>query len=885
MSEEIRTTCPYCGVGCGVLVNVEGDQVRVRGNPNHPANQGRLCSKGAALGETLSLDGRLLYPEIDGQRCDWDAAIDYVADGFRKVIDAHGPDAVAFYVSGQLLTEDYYVANKLMKGFIGSANIDTNSRLCMSSAVAGYKRAFGTDTVPCSYEDLERANLIVITGSNTAWCHPVVYQRIKRAKAENPNLNIVVIDPRRTNTCEIADLHLPIKSGTDSILFNGLLVHLNVVGEINRLFVDNCTDGLKQTLDAAYESSGDVNQVARSCGLDVADLEAFYALFARKEKVITLFSQGVNQSSSGVDKVNSIINCHLFSGRIGRPGMGPFSITGQPNAMGGREVGGLANQLAAHMEIANADHRAIVQRHWDSPVIAEKEGLKAVDLFEAILEDRVKALWVMGTNPAVSLPNNNRVREALAHCPLLVVSDCVAETDTTRYAKVKLPASAWGERGGMVTNSERRISRQRAFRDVPGESKPDWWILSEMGKRLGYEDAFDYASPKQIFIEYATLSGKQNNGSRDFDISALSSMDDRAYEQFVPLQWPITFNRPTGTERMFEDGRFFTANGKARFIPITPRPPALATSPQYPLVLNTGRIRDQWHTMTRTAKSARLSTHIPEAFVQVNPRDAMAYGIDDGALVSVRSEWGEARIKASVTTEVQAGMLFMPIHWNDQFAGQACADALVNPDRDPISGQPEFKNTPVSITPANPAWYGFLLSRRRFAMSDDNYWNLSRGNVLWRYEMAGDEIPEDWAAHARSLLCADEESVAWMEYFDTGKQHYRAARIVAGRLESCIFIGPDHHLPNRDWLMALFDKDELSKQDKAFLLSGQPGDVGQDAGASVCACFGVGRNTILKAISDKNLKTVEEIGRALQAGTNCGSCIPELKQLLAESKS
>ena len=882
---EIRTTCPYCGVGCGVLVSLEDDQVSVRGNPAHPANRGRLCSKGAALGETLSLEGRVLRPEVNGAQVSWDRALDVVADNFRAIIDEHGPDAVAFYVSGQLLTEDYYVANKLMKGYIGSANIDTNSRLCMSSAVAGYKRAFGSDTVPCSYEDIERTNLIILVGSNTAWCHPVIYQRIKQAKADNPNLEVVVIDPRRTATCEIADMHLPLRSGTDSLLFNGLLVHLNVVGEVNRLFVENCTEGMKKTLDAAYESSGDIQKLASDCGLELAQLEAFFALFARKEKVITLFSQGINQSSSGTDKVNSIINCHLLSGRIGRPGMGPFSITGQPNAMGGREVGGLANQLTAHMELDNAEHREIVQQHWKSPVVADKPGYKAVDLFDAILDNRVKALWVMGTNPAVSMPNNNRVRQALEHCPFLVVSDCMAATDTAEFAHVLLPAATWGERDGMVTNSDRRISRQRSFAPLPGEARTDWWIISEVGKRLGHKEAFDYASAHQIFLEYAALSGKQNNGSRDFDISALSALDSQAYEQFVPLQWPITFKNPMGTERMFEDGRFYTPSGRANFVPVQPRPAAVETTEAYPLVLNTGRIRDQWHTMTRTGKSPRLSTHISEAFVQIHPEDATSRQIENNQLVTLSSAWGSATVRAQVTRDIRPGMLFMPMHWNDQFAASARADALVNPDRDPVSGQPEFKNTPVNIAPSRQAWYGFLLSRRRFDMASQNYWSLSRGYGLWRYEMAGTEIPDDWASHARNILCAGDHDVAWMEYHDRAAQHYRAARMVGDRLESCIFIGPHHELPSRDWLMALFEKQALNDQEKAFLLSGRPGDNKEDAGASVCACFGVGRNTIIHAIEEQQLVSVDAIGKALQAGTNCGSCIPELQALLEELKS
>jgi assimilatory nitrate reductase catalytic subunit len=880
MSDITRTTCPYCGVGCGILVEYRGGVASVKGNPDHPSNQGRLCSKGAALGETLSLEGRLLSPFINGAQVGWDAALNTVADSFSRVIEEHGPDAVAFYVSGQLLTEDYYVANKLMKGFIGSANIDTNSRLCMSSVVAGYKRAFGSDTVPCSYEDFDRTNLIVLVGSNTAWCHPVVYQRIKQAKKNNPNLDVVVIDPRRTSTCEIADMHLQVQSGTDGVLFNGLLVHLNKHDEINKLFVDNCTEDLDDALSAAYDSSGSIEQVAKACDLSCEQVEQFYALFSRKEKVITLFSQGINQSISGTDKVNSILNCHLFSGRIGRSGMGPFSLTGQPNAMGGREVGGLANQLAAHMDLENAEHRSIVQKHWNAPLIADKVGYKAVDLFDAILDNKIKALWIIGTNPAVSMPNNTRVRQALEHCEFLVVSDCVEDTDTAGYAHVLLPAATWGERDGMVTNSERRISRQRAFKKAPGEAKPDWWIISQVAQRLGFKEEFNYSSPREIFVEYAALTGKENNGTRDLDISLLAELDEKAYQHFLPLQWPVTFKQPAGTKRMFEDGKFFTASGKAQFIAVKPKVPANKTDKKYPYILNTGRIRDQWHTMTRTGKSPRLSTHIPEAFIQIHPDDAKANEIINDELVKVISNWGEAVVRSVVTEDIKQGMVFMPMHWNDQLAGNAGTNALVNPDQDVISGQPEFKHTPVNIKACKPAWYGFLLSRRRFEIASQNYWNLSRGYDLWRYEVAGDETPDDWADHVRGILCAHEQDVGWMEYFDSSRQTYRAARLVGDKLESCVFIGPDHHLPSRDWLMALFEKDILNDQDKAFLLSGRPGESNEDAGTSVCACFGVGRNVILKTIKDKKLTTVEEIGDALQAGTNCGSCLPELKELL-----
>ncbi|MCG8426123.1 MAG: molybdopterin-dependent oxidoreductase, partial [Chromatiales bacterium] len=459
----VKTTCPYCGVGCGVIVERSSDgSITVTGDKDHPANFGRLCSKGTALGQTLDLDNRLLTPRIGGHSVDWDEALNAVAAGFRSVIEEHGPDAVAFYVSGQLLTEDYYVANKLMKGFIGSANIDTNSRLCMSSSVAGHKRAFGSDTVPCSYEDLEIADLIVLVGSNTAWCHPVLFQRIRQAKKERPAMKVVVIDPRKTDTCDIADLHLPLKPGTDITLFNGLLDYLDREDSIDWEFIINATQGLQDALIAARTNNHPVVTTARETGLCHKSIQQFYTWFSQTEKVVTVYSQGVNQWSCGTDKVNAIINCHLATGRIGKPGMGPFSFTGQPNAMGGREVGGLANQLAAHMDFTDEAIDS-VKRFWQSNTVATKPGLKAVDLFEAIERGKVKAIWIMATNPAVSLPEADRFREALRECQLVVVSDCVDNTDTAACADILLPATTWGEKDGTVTSSERRISRQRNF--------------------------------------------------------------------------------------------------------------------------------------------------------------------------------------------------------------------------------------------------------------------------------------------------------------------------------------------------------------------------------------------------------------------------------------
>jgi assimilatory nitrate reductase catalytic subunit len=881
-SSEVRTTCPYCGVGCGVLASVDEQmRVNVRGDPEHPANFGRLCSKGAALGETVGPDNRLLYPQVGGETTNWARALDYVAGEFTRVIEQHGTDAVAFYVSGQLLTEDYYVANKLMKGFIGSANIDTNSRLCMSSAVAGYKRAFGSDTVPCSYEDLERSRLIVLAGSNAAWCHPVLFQRIRKAREEIPDMRVVVIDPRQTSSCDIADQHLALRPGTDTHLFNGLLCYLHAQGETNSLFTGNCTEGLDAALAAAQAYCADPAQVAGRCGLEEQQLLDFYRLFAHTERVVTVFSQGINQFSYGTDKVNSILNCHLLTGRIGRPGMGPFSFTGQPNAMGGREVGGLSTQLAAHLELSNPEHRALIQRFWGTPAVADKEGLKAVDLFQAIADGTVKAVWVMATNPAVSLPDSQRVREALAACELVVVSDCVEYTDTSRYAHVLLPAQSWGEKEGSVTNSERCISRQRAFLPVQGDARPDWWIVSQVAQRMGFEEAFDYHSSADVWREHAALSGFENDGRRDFDISGLAQLDDAGYEQLAPIQWPV--RQPgQGAARLFADGRFFTANGKARFVAVGECRPAHAVDSDYPLVLNSGRIRDQWHTMTRTGKSPRLSGHIVEPYAELHPADAASFGVDDGGLVKLRSRWGELTLRASCSNAQQAGNVFVPIHWSLQFSSVPSVDCLVSPATDPISGQPEFKYTPVAIEAYHPAWYGFLLSRRRLNLRNASYWACARGTGLWRYEIAGEQAPEDWAACARDLLCSHADQVDWMEYFDTSARRYRAARLVNGALESCIFISPEFNLPSRDWLSQLFEQSHLDEAERASLLSGRAVKGQQDAGPIVCACFSVGVNTLRDAITTQGINSVEQIGAALRAGTNCGSCIPELKALLAE---
>jgi len=881
IASSTKTTCPYCGVGCGVLATPKADgAVAIQGDPAHPANYGRLCSKGSALGDTVGLDGRLLHPEINGKQARWDEALDEVARRFKQTLDEHGPDAVAFYVSGQLLTEDYYVANKLMKGFIGSGNIDTNSRLCMSSSVAGHKRAFGEDIVPGCYEDLELADLLVLVGSNTAWCHPVLYRRITQAKERKPTMKIVVIDPRRTAACDMADLHLGLKPGSDVALFNGLLHHLRRHDGLDYGFLERHVSGFADALAAA--ASWTIPATAAACGLAEDDVAKFFQLFLSTPKTVTSWSQGVNQSSSGTDKVNAIINVHLATGRIGKPGTGPFSLTGQPNAMGGREVGGLANQLAAHRDFGNPGDWQAVADFWHAPNLARQPGLKAVDLFKTIGEGKVKAVWIMATNPVVSLPDSNAVRAALASCPFVVVSDCEDQTDLAAFAHVRLPALAWGEKSGTVTNSDRHISRQRPFLPAPGQARPDWWIISEVARRMGFAEAFNYPQASAIFREHARLSADGNAGQRLFDLGALAALDEAAYEDLQPVQWPLA-EGGGGTARLFGAGGFRHADGKARMLALTPRPPLETPDAAFPFVLNTGRIRDQWHTMTRTARSPRLNRHIAEPYAEIHPEDAARLGLQAGSLVRLHSRFGSALARLKTSLDQQLGSLFMPMHWSGPYAANALVNALVNPAVDPVSGEPESKHTPVRVEAYRPAWQGFLIAREPLAVDGAAWRVVVRGAGYWLYELAGDGVPPNWRAWAKTCLQAEEgDGLEWLEYADASQGRYRCARLAQGRLLACLFIGRTHGLPPRDWLAGLFAQAQLDPQARLGLLTGRPASAADDQGRLVCACFSVGYNRIVRAIQQGGCASAEQLGTQLKAGAGCGSCIPELKAILAE---
>ncbi|MDR6983567.1 assimilatory nitrate reductase catalytic subunit [Rheinheimera pacifica] len=877
------TTCPYCGVGCGISASAPDQAVTVQGDSTHPANYGRLCVKGSALAQTLSAEGRLLKPQVNGNDCDWPTAISAVAEGLQQTIVQHGPGAVAMYLSGQLLTEDYYVANKLMKGFIGSPHVDTNSRLCMASTVAGHKRAFGADVVPGCYDDIEQARLFVLVGANMAWNHPVLFGRIQAVLQAHPEAKLVVIDPRRSASCEAAQLHLKLRPGSDVLLFTGLLSFLAEQGKLDYRFINMHTDGFAEALASAQLQAATVQQVAAGCDMPLEDVLLFYRWFADQPLSLTLFSQGVNQAVDGTDKVNAIINCHLASGRIGKPGCGPFSLTGQPNAMGGREVGGLANQLAAHIDYSDKAQQALVGEFWKAPNLVTQPGFKAVELFDAIERGEIKAVWIMATNPVVSMPQADKVKAALAKCPLVIVSDIYQHTDTLELATIKLPALGWSEKDGTVTNSERRISRQRALCAPFGQAKADWQIICDVAKALGFNQGFNFDSAAQIFAEHAALSGFGNAGERAFDISGLQHLTTEQYQKLAPIQWPVTSTHPNGTARLFADGQFFTANGRAQFIAVqqgTFKP----VMPDAPLRLNSGRLRDQWHTMTRTGEVASLMQHTPEPFVTLHPSDAALYGITTGELVKLANNNGAMLVRAQISDKQRPKELFIPMHWSAQFASQARADVLFAADTDPISGQPALKLSQVALTRFAPKWQAFLFTKtlltpgqlQRFSQ---HYLARVPLTGCQSYRLALSTAP-DSDKHVLQLLQLT-PTLYCREQSSSAEFTYRAAAIADNQLQWLLLAGPA--LPDIDmtWINQQFSV-PLSKQTRQYLLSGQAGQgIASDNSALICSCFNVRSKAICEAIQN-GADSTAQLGKQLQCGTNCGSCLPELSALLAQ---
>ncbi len=897
-----KTTCPYCGVGCGVTAQVlphqHGVTVQVSGDVNHPANLGRLCIKGSNLADTIGLQSRVLTPQKGRlptrQNSTWSEAITSIATKFEQCIAEHGPESVALYVSGQLLTEDYYVTNKFVKGYLGTANIDTNSRLCMSSAVAGHKRSFGEDLVPASYSDFEHTEMVVLVGSNTAWCHPVLFQRIMQAKAER-DIFVVVIDPRYTSTCEQADLHLPILPGQDVALFNGLLQYLHQHGHADAEYIAAHTEGLKLALDASSDET-DMNAVALRTGIQLEKLQQFFQKFAQTRKVMTLFSQGVNQSSQGTLKANSIINCHLLTGKIGQLGAAPFSMTGQPNAMGGREVGGLANMLAAHLDLDNTAHQQLVQQFWQSPHIAHKVGLKAVDMFRAVESGQIKAIWIMATNPMVSLPDADQVKRALEKCEFVVVSDICANTDTTAYADVLLPALGWGEKDGTVTNSERCISRQRGFLAAPEQAKPDWWAIAEVAKAMGFS-GFNYVSAYEIFQEHVALSAYGNaplaqrhlaEHFRYFNLQGLNDLTATDYDNLTPLQWPYWHKDQdsSSVERLFANGQFSHANGKAKFLATPAIDPVHAVSEDYPMILNTGRVRDQWHTMTRTGLSVNLASHRAEPYCEIHPQDALKFGLKDASLVELSSKWGKCILRVQYSQDIRRGQVFAPIHWNDQVASDARIGKVVNPEVDAISGEPEFKHTPVTLQPFYTRWQGVLYIREGFetqiqsTLDASAWWCKIKTSKAFRYELASRVIFSELNEQISRWLPFHDNGFEWLNLYDQSANMSHTIILKDAVVVASLYIAPSELLPDRDWVASLFKRERLSAMHRKALLAGMPMSMRSNDGPLVCSCFKVGKNKIIDAIKTQNITHEKQVTACLKAGGNCGSCLPEIRGLI-----
>jgi len=868
----IQSTCAYCGVGCGVDIGVAGGKATsLTGSVAHPSNYGRLCVKGSNLLSTIDLTGRLLAPEIAGEQVSWDKATDYVAEQFNDIIQKHGKDSVAFYVSGQLLTEDYYLANKLMKGYIGSGNIDTNSRLCMSSAVSAYKRAFGEDVVPCTYQDIEQTELLLLTGSNAAWTHPVLYQRIERAKKINPAMKVVVIDPRKTATCELADNFIQIKPGTDGAFFNGLLQFLSENQGLDTDYIAQHTEGFERAL--ANAASWTTAKVAEFCQVSIDELTTVYQLFCRSEKAITFYSMGINQSSSGVDKCQSIINCHLASGKIGKAGSGPFSITGQPNAMGGREVGGLANQLAAHMDIDNPTHQDKVQRFWQSPTIANKQGAKAIDLFDKLASGEIKAVWIMATNPLVSLPNRDKITAALKKCELVVVSDCVEKNDTLAFADVKLPATPWLEKNGTVTNSERRISRQRNAVLPAGQAKHDWQIIQDVATKMGFS-GFDFDEVSDVFKEHAQLTQFENNGERLLDLSGLSQLTTKEYNELAPIQWPVNETHPEGCARVYANGKFSTPSSKAKFIPVTPQLPMQRTSAEFPFVLNSGRLRDQWHTMTRTGKTSKLSAHTDKPYLYIHPKDALDLAVKNNDMLLISASTGQAIAHVKVDEKQRLGECFMPIHWNQSYASHANVSDLYQSSVDPLSGQAESKQGAVALRKKAYKQYISVHTTSSLSLSAD-FWVKSTTAYGDTYQVALEESTTDallWCQQTSGL------SGEWLTFSEADK--FYIVCLQAGKLAFLSYFSTNWPEIEPAWLEHVFAEEKLAFATIQSLLLGIASDE-FNQGKQVCSCYNVGEKTIKAAIA-QGCSSVDALGQKLHCGTKCGSCKPELASLISQ---
>jgi ferredoxin-nitrate reductase len=731
-NNTFKTTCCYCGVGCGIEVTKKADgKILVEGDAKHPVNKGMLCSKGMNLHYTVNDNSdRLLYPQMRFnknmplQRVSWDAALERTAAVFKTFIEKFGPDSVAFYASGQCLTEEYYVINKLIKGFIGSNNIDTNSRLCMSSAVVGYKMSLGEDSVPVTYDDIELADVIFVAGANPAWCHPILWRRVEAAREKNPNLKIVVSDPRKTQTCSIADVHLQLNPGTDVTLHFAIGRCLIENAQIDFDFINDHTNGFIAYKEKVFERT--IQEAATICGIEEESIRQAANLIGNAKGFITMWTMGLNQSVIGVNKNTSLINLNLITGHIGKPGSGPFSLTGQPNAMGGREVGGLSNLLPAHRDLLNPQHRNEVETFWQVPLgtIPAKPGLTATEMFEALNNDKLKAVWILCTNPLISLPDVRMAEEGLKKAKFVVVQDITNKVETLQYADVVLPAAAWTEKEGTMTNAGRYIAYLNKIVDAPGEALPDAEIICRFANKMGYK-GFAYKNASEIYDEHAALTKGTN-----IDISALNYS---ILQQQRAVQWPYANALQThGTARLFTDKQFFTPNKKANINTCNDANESEALTSTHPLILTTGRIRDQWHTRSKTGKVNKLNQHISESFVEIHPIDAAIRNIKNGDVVKLFNARGEVRVKAKLTDDIKKGVVFMPMHWGKVLQSDLNrVNNITNNLVDPKSKEPDFKFSAVQavlyekpmqkiiVIGAGAGACGFVKSYRAINMQDE----------------------------------------------------------------------------------------------------------------------------------------------------------------------
>jgi assimilatory nitrate reductase catalytic subunit len=889
---ETRSTCCYCGVGCGVIIDSDGATITgVRGDPDHPANFGRLCSKGSTLHLTARQELRALYPEWRDsrhhprQRIDWHNALEMAADRFAAIIRQHGPNAVGFYISGQLLTEDYYVFNKLVKGIVGSNNVDTNSRLCMSSAVAGYKATLGADAPPGCYQDIDLAQCVLVAGANPAWAHPILFRRLEAARQNNPAQKMIVVDPRRTDTANLADLHLPILPGTDVVLFNAMLHTMVWEGWLDQDFIANHTQGFAELKKSLRDYTPRL--AAEICGIQAEDIYHASQWFAQGP-TLSLYCQGLNQSIQGTDKNAALINLHLATGQIGKPGAAPLSLTGQPNAMGGREVGGLSNLLSAHRTLSDPQHRAEVAALWGIEEVPAEPGKTAVEMFEAARRGEIKALWIACTNPAQSMPDLNLVRASLEAAEFVVVQEAFLNTDTVPYADLLLPATTWGEKGGTVTNSERRISRVQPAVAAPGEARHDWQIAAEFGQRLAAKlerrPILDYSDTETIFNEH-----RASTVGRDLDIGGLSY---QRLEQQGPQQWPLRQGAHQGLERLYGDGIFPTADGKAHFVDTRYVPLAEDTDTRYPLHLNTGRLRDQWHGMSRTGNASRLFSHTEEAQLSMNPNDMQRRDLVEGDMIRVTSRRGRISLRVTAAESQRPGQVFLPMHWGSRFMNGLGANALTLNAFDPQSKQPELKHAAVQVEKLSLPWQMTAMRRgnglirmnalqpllRHFDFASLGLFGHDEALVILRVAHSS-AVPQSVLEQIDIILGLDDETQL-MNYRDDRRGISKRALMSEGKLLGIRLTG---ETAAHDWLKEVIadHQDATALRPWLFAPLAEPPQGQPQRGRILCNCMNVSEQEILQQVQNGlDLATLQ--GR-LGCGTQCGSCLPEIKRFYASS--